>query len=129
MSRRPSLFGPVALIGLGVALLIHNLAGGYSLWTFLLDYWPWFLVAWGGSHIVQHLVARSQGLPGPGRMGAGAILIALLLSIAGQTGRAVRANDGVLFRGFGMRVQVRDPAFQRPPPAEAPPRPPSNDSP
>lgn len=128
MSRRASLFGPVVLIALGLALLIHNLAG-YSVWTFALDYWPWFLVAWGGAHVVQHLVARSQGTAGPRRMGAGAVLVAVLICLAGVTGRSLRAHDGVLFRGFGVRVQVRDPAFNRQPPADTPPRPPSDDHP
>ena len=111
--QRPSLFGPLALIGLGLVLLAHNLGVDVSVWAFVLDHWPWFLVAWGGAHAVQHLVARAQDSAGPRRLGAGAVLVALLICLAGETGRAIRDNDGVLFRGFGVRVQVRDPAFQR----------------
>lgn len=129
MSPRPSLFGPLALIALGVLLLVRNLVGGYSLWTFVLDYWPWFLVAWGGAHVVQHLLARSRGVPGPPRMGAGAVAVALLICLAGWGGRAVRANDGILFRGFGVRMQVREPAFRQPPADPVAPPPPAEERP
>lgn len=120
MTRRPSLFGPAALIALGALLLAHNLGWGPSLWTLALDGWPWFLVAWGGAHVVQHFVARARDVAGPRRLGIGAVLFALLVCLAGETGRALRANDGILFRGFGVRVQVKDPAFQRNPPAGRP---------
>jgi hypothetical protein len=121
VSKPSSLFGPLALIALGLLLLVHNLAGGFSLWTFALDSWPWFLVAWGGAHVVQQLLARSRGIAGPPRMGAGAVAIALLICLAGWSGRAIRANDGIVFRGFGVRVQVRDSAFRRLPPDPSPP--------
>ncbi len=115
---RASVFGPLALIGAGVALLVHNLWSGVSLWTLALDRWPWFLVAWGLAHVAQHLLARARGGAGPRRLGAGAIVVALLICLAGQTGRAIRANDGVLFRAFGGGVQVREPAFRSPPPSD-----------
>ena len=126
---RPSLFGPLALIVIGIVLLLHNLVPEYSLWAVFLDHWPWFLVAWGGAHLVQHLFAFTRGVSGPRRLGAGAVVFALLLCIAGQTGRAVRANDGVVFRGFGVRVRVSDPAFKRAEPPRDPSRAPSRDHP
>ncbi|MEZ5363234.1 MAG: hypothetical protein R2748_13050 [Bryobacterales bacterium] len=114
MSR--SIFAPLALIALGALLLAGNLIDGFSPWTPLLDGWPWFLVAWGGYHVVRQIVARAQGDPAPRRLGAGAVLVALLAASAGVAGRKIRENDGVLFRGFGVRVQVRDPAFRAPAP-------------
>ena len=116
-----SIFGPLLVIGLGVVLLANNLLDDYSLWTPLLDHWPWVLVVWGGIHIAQHLLARSNGTSGPPRLGAGAVVVALLLCLAGSTGRWIRSNDGIVFRGLGVRVQLRDPAFRTPlPPAPAP---------
>jgi hypothetical protein len=111
-AARPSLFGPIALIALGVLILIHNLVDDYSLWTPLLDYWPWFLVAWGGLHVTQHAVALANGSPGPRRLGGGAIIVALLICAAGEAGRSIRANDGIILRGFGVQVRLRDKAFR-----------------
>jgi len=129
VSRRPSLFGPLALIALGLLLLFRNLVGGDPLWTFALDHWPWFLVAWGGAHVAQHLVARTRGVAGPPRMGAGAVVLAVLICFAGWSGRAIRANDGIVFRGFGVRVQVRQPAFRQPPANPVPPPSPAEERP
>jgi hypothetical protein len=119
---RFSLFGPIALIGLGVLILIHNLVDGYSFWTPLLDHWPWVLVAWGGIHVAQHAIARANGSAGPRRLGGGALFVALLICLIGETGRSIRAHDGVLFRGFGVRVQMRDSAFRSLPPEAEPER-------
>jgi hypothetical protein len=111
-ARRRSIAGPIALIGLGALLLAHNLLNDYSVWTPLLDYWPWFLVAWGGLHVVQHLIARANGSAGPRRLGGGAILVALLICAAGLTGRSIRENDGIILRGFGVQLRMRDRAFR-----------------
>jgi hypothetical protein len=125
---RSSVFGPLALIGLGVLLLLHNLSG-YSFWTPLLDYWPWFLVAWGTVHVIQQVIARSTGSAPPRRLAAGAVLVGLLICLAGVSARSIRANDGVLFRGFGVQVRVRDSAFRSPPETVRPQPPPPNESP
>jgi hypothetical protein len=129
MSVQRSLFGPVALIGAGVLLLLHNLVGGYSFWTAILDHWPWFLVAWGTFHVTQHALAHANDAPGPPRLGAGALALGLLICLAGGAGRAIRDNDGVVFRGFGVRVQVRDPAFHQSYPPPDARRPSGNESP
>ena len=122
MSR--SIFAPIVLMALGALLLAGNLVEGFSAWTPLLDGWPWLLVAWGGYHFLRQTVAYTQGRPAPGRLGAGALLVALLAASAGLAGRRIRDNDGVVFRAFGVRVQVRDPAFRLPaPPAGAPAQP------
>ena len=118
---RRSLAGPLAVIVLGGALLANNLLPDFSLWTPALDYWPWLLVLWGGVHVIQHLVARANGSPGPPRLGPGAVVIALMICLAGSAGRWIRENDGVVFRGFGMRVQLRDSAFRSAPPPARPP--------
>lgn len=115
---RRSIAGPVALIALGALLLVHNLVDAYSVWTPLLDYWPWFLVAWGGLHVLQHVVARANGSAGPRRLGGGAILVALLICVAGLTGRSIRENDGIILRGFGVQVRMRDSAFRAPLPSQ-----------
>lgn len=83
LPRRPSAFGPVLLILLGVALLVNNYYERFSLATLLAEGWPWILVIWGGSWMIEDAIARSIYQLRPRPLGGGALVLALLVCLIG----------------------------------------------
>jgi hypothetical protein len=83
LPRRASVFGPVLLILLGIALLINNYYERFSLSTLIADGWPWLLVVWGGSWMVEDAIARSVYGRQPRPLGGGALVLALLVCLIG----------------------------------------------
>ena len=86
--RRRSLFAPIFLMSLGAVLLAANLRSDLPFGRLFADYWPWILVAWGGFRVLEHLAAGVLGQRGPRRMGAGAVLLAILLCFVGSISHA-----------------------------------------
>ena len=83
LPRRPSAFGPVLLILLGIALLVNNYYDRFSLSTLLAEGWPWILVLWGGSWMAEDAIARSIYARQPRPLGGGALVVALLVCLIG----------------------------------------------
>ena len=83
MPRRPSVFGPALLILLGIALLLNNYFERFPLSTLIADGWPWILVVWGGSWMVEDAIARSVYARQPRPLGGGALVLALLVCLIG----------------------------------------------
>ena len=83
LPRRPSVFGPVLLILAGLALLVNNYYDRFSLSTLMADGWPWILVIWGGSWMVEDAIARSVYRRQPRPLGGGALVLALLVCLIG----------------------------------------------
>src|SRR5262249_31108896 len=72
--RPRSIFGPLALITLGVLFLLRTtgLIAGSTMRFWFARYWPLLLVVWGVAKLIEHILARSKGEPTP-RLGGGAI--------------------------------------------------------
>lgn len=96
LPRRPSVFGPALLILAGIVLLVNNYYDRFPLTTFIADQWPWILVAWGGSWMLEDAVARIAYWRRPRPLGGGALVIALLLCLAGMGLHGAFSRDGFL---------------------------------
>ena len=83
LPRRPSWFVPALLILLGLALLVNNYYDRFSLSTLVADGWPWILVVWGSSWMVEDAIARSAYARQPRPLGGGALVLALLACLVG----------------------------------------------
>lgn len=101
--RRRSLFGPIVLIGIGLAFLLanmHVISGARLAWLFS-TWWPALLILLGLVRIVEYSVARSQGSPIP-RFGGGAIFLLILFICIGLSASGARNVDWQ--RAFGNDV-------------------------
>ena len=96
LPRRPSVFGPALLILLGVALLLNNYYDRFALWTLIANGWPWILVAWGGSWMVEDALARASDARRPRPLGVGSVVLALLVCLVGMSVHGAFGHDGFL---------------------------------
>ncbi len=85
MRPRRSITGPLILILIGVAFLMHNLWEDMPLFQLMAQYWPFILIAWGILRLVEVLIeaARSGPLPSGGLSG-GEVALIILLCIIGS---------------------------------------------
>ncbi len=90
MATRRSLFGPVLLIVLGALLLALNLRPELSAGQLFADHWPWLLLGWGAFRLIEQAVSGVVGYRQPRPLGGGAIVVALLLCLAGAGARQAR---------------------------------------
>lgn len=113
MRPRRSLFGPLFLILLGVALLLNNLYPEISFADFFAVYWPWILIVWGGFRLIENIAATRSGGPAPQPIGAGGVLLALFLIVLGSSLHAARDRGG-LFETIAARLDpdIADWAYQ-----------------
>lgn len=118
--RPRSIFGPLALITLGVLFLLRTtgLVPGVTMRFWFARYWPILLVIWGLAKLIEHLTARSKGEPTP-RLGGGAItflIFFVLFSMAfskanGINWSGLRDEWGIdpgWDWGFGNRYEFTD---------------------
>ncbi len=107
---RRSIIGPLFIILLGLLLLAQNLLPDVSVWLIFVEHWPWLLIGWGAFRLLEHALAAARGEPGPRPMGAGALVLALLLCGVGSAARAVhKAEWGEGFRLFWTGFKVFHP--------------------
>ena len=91
--RRPSLIGPMILIGLGILFLLGNLGfTTWSIWEALLRLWPVLLIAGGLEIIVGRRNAWAAWLIA---LLAVALLIAGAVLLPGRTGGAILTADTI----------------------------------
>src|SRR5947209_2550426 len=94
-SHPRSLFGPLVLVTIGVLFLLRNMGVMHyetmSLW--FARYWPWLLIIWGLTKLVEYFWARRVGQPAPG-IGAGGVVLLIFLIMCGLTASAVKAHWG-----------------------------------
>lgn len=95
LPRRPSVFGPALLIILGVLLLINSYYDQFSMTTVLANNWPWALVAWGGSWMLEDLLARTSDYRRPRPLRAGALVVALLACLVGMGVHGAFGDSGM----------------------------------
>jgi hypothetical protein len=118
--RPRSIFGPLALITIGVIFLLRTLGvipyQSFRLWYG--RYWPLLLILWGAAKMAEYLWARSKGEPVP-RTGAGAVvfLIFFIMISSGVTATRDLNWTGVppewgwdhdMDFGFGNRYDFTD---------------------
>jgi DUF4097 and DUF4098 domain-containing protein YvlB len=119
--KRGSIVGPVILILIGAAFLIHNLQPQWSALEFISRYWPGILIAWGVIRLLEIFIwaARSKPLPTKGVSGGEWALIVLVTLFAsgvtfahrhaGWLGDINVAIDGleVFKEGFDYQIPER----------------------
>jgi DUF4097 and DUF4098 domain-containing protein YvlB len=82
MTRR-SVVGPLLLILVGVAFLLHNLRPDMPLARTVAFYWPYLLIAWGGLRLLEVLFLAARRRPYPLGLGAGEITAVVLICVFG----------------------------------------------
>ena len=82
-SRRSPVFGPALLILLGGLLLANNYYDQFSMTTLLADTWPWVLIAWGSSWMIEDVVAQASDFRRPRPLRGGSLVLALLVCLIG----------------------------------------------
>ncbi|MFQ5777781.1 MAG: DUF4097 family beta strand repeat-containing protein [Terriglobia bacterium] len=58
--RRGSVFGALALIGIGGLFLYANVNPGFSPWPFAARYWPVLIILWGLGKLFDYLALRGR---------------------------------------------------------------------
>lgn len=93
--RPRSIVGPLILIALGALLLVNNLQPQLSLWTSVVRFWPFILIAWGVVRLLEIVIwaLRRKPLPPQGVSGGEWALI-ILFTIVGAGYSAARARFG-----------------------------------
>lgn len=101
MRPRRSITGPLILILIGVAFLLHNLWQDMPLFQLMAQYWPFILIGWGVLRLFEVLIeaARSGPLPSGGLSG-GEVALIILLCIIGS-GMYAADRHGVRLAPFG----------------------------
>lgn len=94
--RRPSIVGPVVLIGAGVVALLVELGrlSAAGVWDWYLRWWPLLLIVLGLISLGEWWLDRHAPYAGQRRYG-GVVVLLLLLVLIGLTERGYR-------RGFGL---------------------------
>lgn len=118
--RPRSIFGPLALITLGILFLLRttNLVPANTLRIWFAHYWPVLLILWGAAKLIEHLWARQRGEPTP-RLGGGSIVFLVFFilistaisSTANWNWASIHAGDwdpDLELGFFGDRYQFTD---------------------
>jgi len=101
MKPHRSVTGPLILILIGGAFLMHNLWQDLPLYQVIAQYWPFVLIGWGVLRLLEVLfeAARSAPLPSGGLSG-GEVALIILLCIIG-TGMYAADRHGIHLAPFG----------------------------
>jgi hypothetical protein len=115
MSRK-SLVGPLILILLGVLFLVNNLYPDLKIFTQLILYWPFLLIAWGLLRLIEILALAARGGPIPARgLSGGEIALVVLICLLGTatyTAKRRLPNVNISFGRLG--VEAFGEAFEYP---------------
>ena len=83
--RRRSITGPLILILIGVAFLLHNVWQDLPMFQLIARYWPFILIAWGVLRLFEVLIEAMRSAPLPsGGLSGGEIALIILLCIIGS---------------------------------------------
>jgi hypothetical protein len=103
--RGRSLVGPFILILLGAGFLLNNLRPDLNLFTHLVNYWPFLLIAMGALRLIEIGAYTAAGKPLPREgLSGGEIFLAILIVIIGTGIFEAR-------RHLGGRFPFRRPAL------------------
>lgn len=104
--RPRSYFGPIVLIGVGIAFLLIN--AGFLSWRnvgwWFARYWPVFIILWGVVKLVEYYLARSEGRPAPGIGGGGIVLLVFLIMFGMMATQATKVN----WPNLGEQIDLPD---------------------
>jgi len=99
--RRRSLTGPLILILIGLAFLMHNLWQDLPLFQLMAQYWPFILIAWGVLRLFEVMIEVMREGPLPtGGLSGGEVALIILLCIIGS-GMYAAERHGVHLAPFG----------------------------
>jgi DUF4097 and DUF4098 domain-containing protein YvlB len=125
--RRPSIFGAIVLVALGVIFLLHNFYGNFNGWEFLYHWWPVFLILAGVARLVDYEFERRSGGTGGFRRGGTQTLVVIFLAFlilgsiiahhARNLGPGVDASP--FWRGLGESYSFTEPSQSLPAPPAA----------
>ncbi len=125
--RRPSIFGAIVLVAIGVIFLLHNFYPGFDGWDFLYRWWPVFLILAGVAKLVDYAFERhSDGTGGTRTSGAQTLLIIFLVFlIVGSIiahhvhGPGVGVDMSPFWKGLGETYSFSEPSQSQPAPPTA----------
>lgn len=82
--RPRSIFGPILLVAIGIALLLctTGVLSWHSFFWWFARYWPVVLIFWGAAKLAEYMWARQKGYPPP-RLGAGSIVFLVFFILFG----------------------------------------------
>ncbi len=115
MNRR-SMVGPLILILIGIVFLLNNVVPDFRLWTQLVLYWPFLLIAWGVLRLGEILFIAARGGPIPARgLSGGEIALIVLICVLGSATYTARQHlprirmlgKDVMGEAFDYPVSVR----------------------
>ena len=107
--RPRSIFGPLALITLGVLILLETtgMVPRHSFHTWFIHYWPVLLIVWGAAKLIEHIWARRRGEPTPRLGGGSVVFLIFFILIASAITRTADVNWSGLRNDWGF-----DPDFE-----------------
>ena len=85
MKPRRSITGPLVLILIGLAFLLHNLWQDMPVFQLLAQYWPFILIAWGLLRLAEVMIEAMSERPLPsGGLSGGEVALIILVCIIGS---------------------------------------------
>ncbi|MBV8818821.1 MAG: hypothetical protein JO022_10730, partial [Acidobacteriaceae bacterium] len=105
--RRSSVIGPMLLILIGLAFLVHNVLPDIPVVDMLGRFWPFVLIAWGFLRLVEILYWASAGKPLPrAGISGGEWVLAIFLCMFGSAVYTARHHVNWLPNGRTLRGMV-----------------------
>ena len=85
MRPRRSVTGPLILILIGLAFLLHNVWQDLPLFQVIAQYWPFILIAWGVLRLFEVAIEAMREGPLPsGGLSGGEVALIILLCVIGS---------------------------------------------
>lgn len=109
--RRSSLVGPLILLLVGVVFLISNLRPELSVWRLFAKYYPYLLILWGAARLAEYVAARATARPIARTLTGGEVVLAIVISILGNTASSVDRGDWRLGRLSGRGLEMFGESF------------------
>jgi len=101
MRPRRSVTGPLILILIGLAFLLHNVWQDLPLFQLIAQYWPFILIAWGVLRLFEVMIEAMREGPLPsGGLSGGEVALIILLCVIGS-GMYAADRHGVHLAPFG----------------------------
>jgi DUF4097 and DUF4098 domain-containing protein YvlB len=103
--------GPLILLLVGVVFLISNLRPELSVWRLFAKYYPYLLILWGVARLAEYVAARATARPIARTLTGGEVVLAIVISILGNTASSVDRGDWRLGRLSGRGLEMFGESF------------------